>query len=113
MKKEGLAVKYESNEALELIFEKSKKIRAGRERRKTAVLGVASSVLAVLLIATVILLKGQTVSEATASHLGAFLLPSEAGGYVIAGVLAFILGILITTIVLRYSEKRKERKKDQ
>ena len=96
-------MKYESNEALELIFEKSKKIRAGRERRKTAVLGVASSVLAVLLIATVILLKGQTVSEATASHLG----------YVLVGVLAFILGILITTLVLRYSEKRKERKKDQ
>ena len=94
-------MKYESNEALELIFEKSKKIRAGRERRRTAVLGA------------IILLKGQTVSEATASHLGAFLLPSEAGGYVIAGVLAFILGILITTIVLRYSEKRKERKKDQ
>ena len=106
-------MKYESNEALSMIFEKSKEIRARRERRRAVVLGAATSVLAVLLIATVILLKGQTVSEATESHLGAFLLPSEAGGYVIAGVLAFILGILVTTIVLRCSEKRKERKKDQ
>ena len=105
-------MKYESNEALEMIFETSKEIRARRERRRTAVLTTVTATLAVLLVVTVILLKGQTISEATASHLGAFLLPSEAGGYVLAGVAAFLLGIVMTSIVLRYREKRKERKKD-
>ena len=105
-----MAVKYGSDEALEKIFKKSKEIRDTRERRRITVLATITSVLACLLIATVVLLKGQTLSEATSSHLGAFLLPSEAGGYVLVGVAAFILGIVITVCTLAYRKRNKEKK---
>ena len=103
-------MKYGSDEALKKIFEKSKEIRETRERRRITVLATVTSVLACLLIATVVLLKGQTFSEATTSKFGAFLLPSEAGGYVLVGVAAFILGIVITVCALAYRKRNKEKK---
>lgn len=102
-------MKYTTNEALEKILQKSKEIHQKREQRITAVLSAATAVLAVLLIGTVALLKGQGITEATASDFGAFLLPSEAGGYVLAGVIAFVLGIMIALFICRYKDRKKNK----
>ena len=106
-------MKYETNEALEMIFQRSKEIHARRERRVTGILSAATATLAVLLIGTVFLLKGQGIAEATASDFGAFLLPSEAGGYVLAGVIAFVLGIAIALITIRYRGRKKNTDKTE
>ena len=62
-------------------------------------------------VALITLLPGWTKTEAERSFFGAFLLPSEAGGYVLAGVLAFALGVAVTIFCL-YLRKRSERKGD-
>lgn len=102
-------MKYTTTEALEKILRKSREIHQRREQRITAALSVTTAVLAVLLIGTVALLKGQGITEATASDFGAFLLPSEAGGYVLAGVIAFVLGIVIALFICRYKDRKKTK----
>ena len=106
-------MKYASDEALEKIFTKSKEIRAKRERRTAVILSTVTAVLSILLIGTVQLLKGQGIKEASATTLGAFLLPSEAGGYVLAGVLAFLLGVAVAWWAVWYRGKVKGNRKDE
>lgn len=112
---EGRAVKYSSNEAFARIMNKSREIRTKRENRVTALLSAACVTLAILLVGTVIILKGQIVSEVTGSRFGAFLLPSEDGGYVLAAVIAFLLGIAATlwAIRCRNGKKNKDDKEDK
>lgn len=108
-------MKYSSNEAFARIMNKSREIRTKRENRVTALLSAACVTLAILLVGTVIIMKGQIVSEVTGSRFGAFLLPSEDGGYVLAAVIAFLLGIAATlwAIRCRNEKKNKDDKEDK
>ena len=56
-----------------------------------------------LLIAALMLVPGiqGTVTQPQASALGATILGPEAGGYVIVGLLAFALGVVITVLIQR------------
>ena len=43
------------------------------------------------------------------SVYGAFLLPAEAGGYVLAAVAAFAMGVIITIACIRYRNKTEKK----
>jgi len=105
-------LKYSSDEAFAKIMKKSVRIREKRERRVTALLSAACVTLSVLLIGTVILWKEPTASEAVSSQFGAFLLPSRDGGYVLAAVIAFFLGIAVTLLAIRYKNRGKHKEDD-
>lgn len=93
------------------ILRRGDRITERRNRRAFRIYASATGVLLAASVALITLLPGWTKTEAERSFFGAFLLPSEAGGYVLAGVLAFALGVAVTIFCL-YLRKRSERKGD-
>lgn len=102
-------MKCTTDQALSEILRRSGRITERRNRRAFRIYATASGVLLAASIALITLLPGWTKTEAERTFFGAFLLPSEAGGYVLAGVLAFALGVAVTILCL-YLRKRSERR---
>lgn len=71
--------------------------------------GLAGTLLASLVVLIAMLPDG-TSSSSTGSVYGAFLLSPEAGGYVLAAVIAFALGIVVTLLCLRYKKQKQDGK---
>ncbi len=96
------------------IMKRSAKIAKKRDRKKSIVLSNAVAFLSVVLIAAVGLFPRWSGSGTAYGDtvFGSFLLSSEAGGYVLAAVIAFVLGVIITFICLRM-KKKNNAVKDQ
>ncbi|MCR4771643.1 MAG: hypothetical protein K5855_04965 [Oscillospiraceae bacterium] len=102
-------MKYTTEDALTEIMRRSEIIVLHRNCR--ALSGAAGALLCVLAV-VVALLPGTTGAASAGSVYGSFLLSQEAGGYVLAAVVAFALGIVVTLLCLRYrSLKQREAKK--
>ena len=99
-------MKYDSDAALQEILRRSEAIRAKKERRTIRGLASASAALLALLVAGVCLFSRTETTEGVWSVYGAFLLPAEAGGYVLAAVAAFVIGVVVTVACVRYREKK-------
>ena len=86
-------------------------LRERRERRKTAALGAGCAGLAACLTA---LIFGESHTGGTAGvYTGATMLFEDAGGYVLSAVLAFMLGVIITVLCIRYRVKRESGRDDE
>jgi len=83
-----------------------------RERRKTAILGALSLVLAVCLCIAVF--GGAAHSGGAAGeYSGATILFENAGGYVLAAVLAFMAGAGITALIIRKRMKKSQEEQEK
>lgn len=71
-------------------------------------LGSLSVVLVFTLIAIIGSLSGGMQACAIPGFYGSLFLSTNAGGYVLAGVLAFAAGVLVTVLCLRY-RRRSEK----
>ena len=67
----------------------------------SAALSGACATFSTLLIACFVSLPSLGGTVARPVPFGAFLLPGEAGGYVLVGVLAFVLGVALVILCLR------------
>jgi hypothetical protein len=67
------------------------------------VLTATSAVLAVALLGVLGIFTG--VGTATDTIYGSFILPAEAGGYILTAVIAFALGIVVAMTVRYYRNK--------
>ncbi len=102
-------MKYSDEEALKEILKRSDKVVKKRNERTKAYLGGACAVLFAALVAAIALMPGGISTDGTGETVyGAFLLGREAGGYVLAALVAFLLGIGITLYVIK---KRKPDKR--
>ena len=79
--------------------------RRARERRKTAALGSAGTILTACLIYIVFSGSGTRFGSAAGPYAGAALLFENAGGYVLAAVLAFMAGAAVTVFLLHRREQ--------
>ena len=84
--------------------------RAGRlqrkkDRRQIAGLGSVSAFFAVLLAATLVQTDGLSQSASEGQFTGSSLLSEATGGYILAAVLAFFAGVIITAAIFRYRRK--------
>ena len=70
-----------------------------------------SALLTVFLLSVIWIMPGQSGSAFTGTVYGSFLLSAESGGYVLAAVIAFVLGVCVTLLCLRY-KKNKSRQKE-
>ena len=85
-------------------------LRERRERRKTAALSAGCAGLTVCLAA---LIFGRSHPGGTAgAYTGATMLFEDAGGYVLAAVLAFMLGVIITVLCIRFRRKHESEQAD-
>ncbi len=95
-------MKYTKEESLSEIRRRGRLIRKKRNNMITGVLSASVIVSTFILVLSVSMLTGNTVTG-TGSVYGSFLMPVEAMGYVIVAVAAFTLGIVITV----YFRKKK------
>ena len=99
-------MKYSTENALSEILSRSERIVVRRSRRVDRILTGTVGVLFLALVLVIALAHGSAVKTATDSVYGAFLLSTEVGGYLLAAVIAFALGVAVTLLSLR---RRKER----
>ena len=95
-------MQYTVDEALRETLRRSDVLKKRRRRMQT---GALSAGVVVLLGAVLTVGAGLTAGQASVigrSAYGAFLLPSEAGGYILAGVAAFVVGVLVTLLCIRF-----------
>ncbi|MEG0570118.1 MAG: hypothetical protein RR497_00555 [Oscillospiraceae bacterium] len=89
------------------VIMRTEKMKKHKERLFTANLLSASFVLTSCLVLMFSLINFEFQSNVTVSNLyGAVLLYENAGGYVLAGIIAFILGIVITVLCLHSKNKK-------
>ena len=98
-------MKYTVDASLRELAARSRRLRRKREKKTLRALTAASLVLLVGLVSVVRTVAGQLGTGEETSAFGAFVLPDTAGGYVLAGVIAFALGAVFTLLCLRYRRR--------
>lgn len=99
-------MKYNPETEFAEILRRSKTLQVQKERRKIQTIGISCSTLFALAILAVGMLRGEGGQlDGTRTTFGSFLLPTDAGGYVIAAVAAFAVGVLVTAICIRKRNK--------
>ena len=99
-------MKYTTEEALAEIMRRSGQIIMQRERRACRVLSGITAALFAMLVLVIALLPGKATVSSSGSVYGAFLLSQEAGGYVLAAVIAFALGVAVTLLSLKLKRQK-------
>ena len=94
-------MRYDADEALRKTLERASALRRrSRKQREIALSAISCCCLCALLaLGFAAASQGAALAE---EDYGAFLLPGYVGGYVLAGVLAFALGVLVTLACLRH-----------
>ena len=100
-------MKYTAEEALTEILRRSERLVRRRNRWTDRLLAGSASALLAVLVLVISLIPGGSGAPHTAAVYGSFLLSAEAGGYVLASVIAFVLGIVFTLLCTRRKTPRK------
>lgn len=102
-------MKYTSEEALTEIMRRKDQVVLRRSRRSCRVLSGVSALLTVFLLLVISMMPGRTGSAFTGTVYGSFLLSAESGGYVLAAVIAFVLGVGVTLLCLRWAKAQRSK----
>ena len=94
-------------ERIEQLHLRAAELRRQRNRKQLTVFGSASIFLTAVLLAVVHQMLGLSVSITGDPYTGSSLLSESAGGYVLAAVIAFIVGVVITAVIFRYRNRGK------
>ena len=97
-------MKYSTEEALNEIMKRGKLIKQKREKRQMQILAASAFVVGIMLICVLRIYSG-AVAQTSETVYGSFLLPAEAGGYVLTAILAFTLGVIIAVLIHKYRKK--------
>ena len=106
-------MKYTLEASLRELLARSRRLRRKRERQIIRSLSAAAAVLFAGLLSVMGTVAGQLEQGEETSVFGAFILPNTAGGYVLAGVIAFALGAAFTMLCLRHSKRSSEGKAEE
>lgn len=96
-------------ERINELHKKVRELRKKQDRRRLMLSGGASTVLAVLLLAVMLRIDKFYGSITGSQFAGSSLLSENAGGYVLAAVIAFFAGVILTAVIYRY-RRNKGRK---
>ena len=66
-----------------------------------------------MLALSITVIPGKNAVTSAGSVYGSFLLSREAGGYVLIALIAFVLGVTVTLLCLRYRKKQDATKDEQ
>ncbi len=96
-------------ESLRELERRGTALRLRRRKRHGQVLACLVLVLGSATIAALNMVGGMHGSLTPGTSYGSFLLSSTAGGYILAGVLAFICGVVFTLICIHARGQPRER----
>lgn len=105
-------MKYGMEEAMTQVLRRSDAVRRRRDRQLIRGLSGATVVLGSLLLAALGMLTRARLLAGAGEAYGAFLLSGAAGGYVLAGMLAFVCGVAFTLICAFVRLRRGTRSRD-
>ena len=91
------------------IHARAKALRRAGENRRIALLGGASAALGLALVALIGALGGLQHRAMNADYAAATLLGDGAGGYVLAGVAAFMAGVATAVTCIRRRNKNDQK----
>ena len=101
-----------AEERIERMHARAAQLKRQREKRVLNLLGAASGVLMVALVAMINTAQSfHGISNG--SSAGASLLSDSAGGYILVAVGAFVAGVVITAVAKKYSEKKSDNLKTE
>lgn len=107
-------MKYSDEDALkEILSRRNTVIRRRRSRSMVSLAAVSMALFATLLILLSAVPAGTVSTVSGGTIYGSFLLGRAAGGYVLASVVAFLLGITVTLFCIKYREQRFDNEKDK
>ena len=86
--------------------------QAQREKKRTASLSIAGGALSLILVVLMIGRGRSGAGPRPGLYTGTALIYGDVGGYVLAAVLAFMIGVIITVILMRNRIRDAERKDD-
>ena len=98
-----------AEQMVQAIHEQAAQLRRERDRRRRALAGGASGILSVLLAVLIGSLGGLRHIPLNGTLAGASLLDDSTGGYVLAAVIAFMMGVAVTAF-LKSRRNRKDAK---
>ena len=99
-------MKYTTEEALEQIRRRREQIVARRDRRVFRILSGSAGALFAALVLVIAVIPGKIGVTSAGSVYGSFILSPEAGGYVLAAVIAFVLGVCVTLLCMHVRKKK-------
>jgi hypothetical protein len=114
-------MKYSIDESMQQITEKSRELKIKKQRRKVGLIAFSSVSVMIAVITAVYSYAGLGISgvklgENNYSEYGAFMVPNEAGGYILVGLISFVAAVVITLLCLkingRYIRKDSQTEHD-
>ena len=97
-----------AEERIEALHSRMEDLQKAKERRINALLGAGCCMLTILLVA-LIFVNGSSNGATAGIYSGSTMLLEDAGGYVLAAVIAFMLGVIVTVIILGARKQRKNQ----
>ena len=94
-------LKYDMEVSLEKIRERSKKLKAEKQKKAIRWLSALSLLIFCVLTVTFYSIADILGTDAKGTYYGAFLISKEIGAFVLIGVAAFVTGVCITIILNR------------
>ena len=104
---------FDSEKEFSEILRRGEALRRKKERHAVQILATASAALLILLVLGIHTFSHKGSQNEIQSVFGAFLLPAEAGGYVLAAVLAFFIGVAVTVACIRYRTRKENESTGQ
>ena len=104
-------MKYTREEALTEIRRRAEIIRQKQERRTSRILTTIAGFTLVALFAVISIFSGSAVST-TQSEYGSIILSAETGGFILAAVLGFVLGV-VATLLIKHKKNSDKKQADQ
>ena len=100
-------MKYTKENALQEIKRRAKDIRQKRDRKIISILSVSAFCSFISLLAVISVFSGAEISGMQTEY-GSFILSTETGGYILAAVLGYVLGVTVTLIIRHLKSKKIE-----
>ena len=106
-------MKYETDEAIRMIEKKALKLKIRQLRIRIGIMSGAALSVLILSVTLLYRFSGFGSPDSVGKYgFGALMLSDDAGGYVLVGVLSFVLAAAITFACIKYAMLRREKKSD-
>lgn len=98
-------MKYTNEEAFAEIMKRGRVLKREHEKKVTRLLSAAAGAVMTALILLIGVFGSAGAGMQQKSTYGSLLLPTEAGGYVLASVIAFAVGVIVALAIQRIVKK--------
>lgn len=101
-------MKYTKDEEFEEVMKRSRVFKKKHAKKVASILSGTACVLMVVLVVVISRFGGVGTDLTGESAYGSFMLPTQAGGYVLAAVISFIAGIFVAVVIQKRCNTNKE-----